>query len=109
MAMLPYAGCIRICDDCAAQCEFCAAACLREANPAALSRCIALALDCAALCRQASRFMAHGSELARELCELAARAGLECAAECAQHPGDPCQECARICRHCAAACRDSLP
>lgn len=97
--------CAEACNACADACDMCAAACLREPDPTAMARCIALDIDCAQLCRVAAGFLARGSEAAVDLCEACAEVCDTCAAECARHPMQHCQDCAAACRRCADACR----
>jgi len=80
-------------------------ACLRERNIETMARCIALDMDCAAICRLVSGFMSRGSEFSRELCRLCADVCQACGEECGKHPMDHCQVCATVCRRCAAECR----
>ena len=70
-----------------------------------MSRCIALDIDCAALCRFASGAMARDSEFALQVCALCAEVCEECGEECGGHPADHCQACAAACKRCAMACR----
>src|SRR5690242_19857369 len=46
-----FAACIDACNACADACDHCAAACLAEDDPKPMARCIALDMDCAAMCR----------------------------------------------------------
>ncbi len=73
-----------------------------------MSRCIALDLDCADLCRTAASLMARGSAFAGEFCQLCATVCDACAAECGKHDMDHCQQCAAACRRCAEACRSMM-
>lgn len=100
-----FASCIKACDECAAACDHCATACLQEADPKPMARCVALDIDCAAICRLASGAMARGSEFARRMCAICAEVCEACGAECAKHQHDHCQECAQVCRRCAEECR----
>lgn len=100
-----YTTCIDACYACAVACDHCAAACLQEEDPKMMAQCIANDIDCAALCRVAAGFMARGSRLATELCEMCARMCDACADECSRHPMQHCQDCAAACRRCAAECR----
>jgi hypothetical protein len=97
-------ACIDACNACADACDHCASACLREPDVKAMARCIALDMDCAALCRLAPALMARGSDLARSLCAVCAQACRDCAAECSKHSMDHCQACAEACRRCADEC-----
>ena len=104
MATPTHQGCIDACNVCADACDHCAAACLREPDVQSLARCIALDIDCAAICRTSADFMARGSEFAKALCRLCGQVCKACGEECAKHPMAHCQECARACRGCAEDC-----
>lgn len=99
------ADCIEACDRCASACDRCAIACLQEAQPRPLARCIALDLDCAALCRLAAAMLARDGEFSAAVCTLCAQLCEACGTECARHPMDHCQDCAAACHACAALCR----
>jgi hypothetical protein len=99
-----FQSCIDACNACAAACDQCAAACLRESDPKAMTRCIALDIDCAQLCRLAAGYMARGSECVGTLCAACAEVCEACGDECAKHPMAHCQECAQACRRCADEC-----
>lgn len=105
MAHQHFKSCIAACYACAVACDHCAAACLREPDPKAMARCIALDIDCAALCRLAAGYMARGSELAARICALCAQVCEACGEECAKHAMAHCQECAQACKRCAEECR----
>jgi hypothetical protein len=45
--------------------QACATKCLQEPDVKRMARCIALDMDCAAICRLASGYMAPGSEFAK--------------------------------------------
>ena len=100
-----FSTCIEACNRCAAACDHCAVACLREDDPKPMARCIALDIDCAAICRLAAGYMSRGSELAQAVCAACAQVCETCGAECAKHPMDHCRECADACRRCADECR----
>lgn len=101
----PYAVCIEACDACAAACDHCAVSCLQEPQPKPMARCIALDVDCAAVCRLVSGAMARDSEHAQAICALCAQLCEACGTECGRHAMEHCQECAEACRRCAEACR----
>lgn len=104
-----YAACIDACNACADACDRCAAACLREEDPAEMARCIALDMDCAAICRLAAGYMARGSENAESICALCTEICEACFGECATHDMDHCKACAEACRRCADECRRMAP
>ena len=100
-----YATCIEACNACADACDHCATACLAEDDPKPMARCVALDMDCAALCRLAAGFMARGSECVSTVCAACAEVCEACAEECGKHDMDHCRACAEACRRCAAECR----
>jgi len=99
-----FASCIEVCNECAVACDMCASACLNEHDIDKMRRCIAFDLDCAAICRTASSFMARNSEQAQQLCVVCAHICELCATECEMHDMDHCRECAKACRACADEC-----
>lgn len=99
-----YKKCIDACLDCAALCNHCASASLKEKDLAMMARCIQLDMECAALCYGAAQLMSLGSDYAKEVCRLCAKLCRECAEECAHHDNKHCQECAKACRKCAEEC-----
>jgi hypothetical protein len=105
MAHEIHEACIEACNACADACDHCAAACLREQDVHMQARCIALDIDCAAICRLAAGYMARGSEFAKALCAQCAEVCQACGEECAKHEMDHCRECAAACRRCADECR----
>ena len=105
MAHQQHQSCIDACNRCADLCDHCASACLNEGNVKEMARCVALDIDCAAICRLAAGYMARGSELAKEICQACAKVCEACGEECAKHSAGHCQECAQACRQCAEECR----
>lgn len=100
-----YASCIRACYECAIACDHCAASCLEENDVKSMARCVAIDMDCAAICRLAASAMARGSEFSESLCSLCATICDACGTECGKHPADHCQQCAKACLRCAEECR----
>ena len=100
-----YAACIEACNGCATACNHCAASCLKEADVKMMARCIALDMDCAAACQFAAAAMGRGSEFAKAICALCADICQACGEECARHKHEHCQACAKAWRDCTAACR----
>ncbi len=86
-----YASCIEACNKCADACDVCASACLQENDVKMMARCIAIDIDCAAICRLAAGAMSRGSELAKAVCTACAQACETCGDECAKHSHDHCQ------------------
>ncbi len=105
MAHQQYQSCIEACNMCADACDHCATACLQEDDVKMMARCIALDIDCAAVCRLAAGYMARGSEFAQQVCRLCAEVCEACGEECAKHQHPHCQECAKACKRCAEECR----
>lgn len=97
-------ACIEACRDCANACDDCATACLKELDAEMMERCIALDVDCAAICRLALGYMARDSDLAGQVCMLCAQVCKACGSECGKLPHDHCKRCAEACRQCAEAC-----
>ncbi len=98
-------------NDCVAECNHCAAACLDEQDVKMLSKCIKLDLDCADICNATasllSRDSEHGHHLLRECVEVCTK----CAEECEKHAAmgmEHCKKCAEACRACADACGQHL-
>lgn len=77
---------------------------MKEDNVKMMSRCIALDVDCAAICQFAASAIARDSECATEVCGLCADICEACAQECDKHQAPHCQACAKACRACAVAC-----
>ena len=103
MAHERYESCIEACDACAQACNHCATACLKEQDVKAMARCIALDIDCAAICQLASAAMARGSECAAVICNACADVCETCGDECAKFKMDHCQECAEALNEAEAA------
>lgn len=70
-----------------------------------MARCIAVDIDCVAICRLAAGYMPRSSEMAKQVCTLCADVCDICGDECAKHQPDHCQQCAEACRRCAQECR----
>jgi len=92
---------IDACNACADACDQCAASCLQEADVTAMAHCIALDIDCAAICRLTAGFLSRGSNFSKQLGQLCAEICLACADECGKHGNEHCQLCAAACRRCA--------
>jgi hypothetical protein len=104
MANLIDQACIEACNACADACDFCSTSCLQEQDVKMMARCIALDMDCAALCRLAAGYMSRGSEFAKALCLQCAQVCQACGEECGKHQMDHCQACAKACLKCADEC-----
>jgi hypothetical protein len=105
MAHQQHQSCIAACNACADACDHCASACLQEQDVQMMAQCIALDMDCAAICRLAAGAMSRGSPFAREICGLCAQMCQASGDECGKHSMDHCQACAQACRACADECR----
>jgi len=106
MSQERFHSCIEACKACADACDRCAAACLAMENASDMGRCVALDIDCAAICRLAVGSMVRASDMAPTICEACAEICEVCAEECGQHQEDHCQDCAKACRRCAEECRN---
>ncbi|RYF27328.1 MAG: four-helix bundle copper-binding protein, partial [Comamonadaceae bacterium] len=78
---------------------------LQEQDVKMMARCIALDMDCAAICQLAAAAMARGSEHVKAICSLCADICQSCGDECAKHDMEHCQQCAKACHQCAQECR----
>jgi len=97
-------ACLRACNECATACLQCATACLQEADPKPMTRCIALDLECADICRLAAASLARDSAHTQAICVLCATACRGCAEECGKHGMDHCKRCAEACERCEQTC-----
>ena len=94
-------------NNCAAECNHCATACLEEKDVQMLARCIKLDIDCAEICSLSASFIARGSEHAEHLVRECADICNACAEECEKHSRmEHCKRCAEACRECAEACSE---
>lgn len=96
---------IKLLQDCAATCEWCATSCLAEEDCHMLTECIRLDRDCADICRMAATLLQRNSRVGHQyllLCEQICRM---CSEECSGHKHmEHCRKCAEICLQCAEAC-----
>ncbi|MGE3433507.1 MAG: four-helix bundle copper-binding protein [Ramlibacter sp.] len=99
-----HLSCIEACHACAVACNHCASSCLQEQDVKMMARCIAVDMDCAAICQLAVAAMARGSEHAKAICGLCADICQSCGDECAEHEMEHCQQCAKACHQCAQEC-----
>jgi hypothetical protein len=92
-------------NNCAAECNHCAIACLEEQDVRMLARCIKLDIDCADICQLTASYVARGSEHANHLLKECAEICDACADECEKHSHmEHCRKCAEVCRACSEAC-----
>lgn len=100
--------------ECANTCIQCADACMSEAEPAKLAKCIRLNLDCADVCATTSRVVSRQTEydanVTRPLLEACKAVCRSCGDECQVHASEMahCRICAESCRRCEQACRELL-
>lgn len=99
-----WESCIEACLKCAALCNHCAAACTQEQDVNRMAGCIALDMQCSAVCYAAAQLLSLGSPQAKDLCSICAVLCEECGNECYKHESKHCQECAEICKYCAEEC-----
>ena len=99
-----FQKCIDACLSCAALCNYCAAACLKEKDVKMMTACIQNDMECAAICYAAEQLMSLGSDKSKAICQLCAEMCKICADECSKHDNTHCQECAAACRKCAEEC-----
>jgi hypothetical protein len=98
-------SCIDACKACADACDRCIQALRDDPSPALMTRCHALCLDSAAICRLAAGFMAYESEFVDLICQDCAEICKTCAEECSQFASrDYCRKCAEACSACAEEC-----
>lgn len=91
---------------CAAICDHCAAACLKEKEVELLAACIEADMACAAVCRTTALLLELGIGEQNALL-LCAEVCKHCADECNKHEHDHCRACADICNECAVECGQS--
>jgi adenine-specific DNA methylase len=92
-------------NNCAAECNHCATACLDEQDVNMLARCIKLNIDCADICQLTTSYVTRSSEHAHHLLKECAEICEACAEECEKHSHlEHCRVCAEACRRCAEEC-----
>lgn len=91
---------IDACLNCAALCNHCVSESLKE-DPAMMSKCIQLSLECAAVCTATAQLMSLGSDNVKDLARICEKLCDACAEECGQHNSEHCLECAAACKSCA--------
>ncbi len=100
-----FNACIEACNACVVACNHCAASCLQEQDVNMMARCIALDMDCSAICATAVAAMARGSDFSGAICAICADICQSCGDECVKHKMEHCQACAKACHRCAQECR----
>jgi hypothetical protein len=94
MAPERYQPCIQACDIYADACDYCSDACLQEDDVKMMAKCIRLDMDCAAICRMASAYMARDSTYSGAVCRLCTEVCEARGAECARQAHPHCEACA---------------
>lgn len=113
-ASTPLIQCIEACFDATQTTVACADACLAEADPAPLARCIRITGECSDICmatgRLLSRRLPSDTQIWDRQLEAAAVVSRMCAEECERHARmhDHCRVCADACRKCERACNALL-
>lgn len=102
-----YSQLINMLNRCAATCDHCAAACLKETEVHHLVKCIRTDMACASVCRNTALLLEHGigEQSALRLCEEICRI---CAEECSKHAHEHCKACAKTCEECAHDCKQAI-
>ena len=90
---------------CVAACEYCADACLDEADIKMMVPCIRTDRDCADMCRLFAGYVARNSPHAKHIVKECIEICQKCHDECAKHQHDHCQQCAKACQECLEACK----
>lgn len=114
---MTHEDCIKLCLECATDCEVCLdkmldiymrgdSACCSPAEEHAHSECPRCCRECLEVCLMCAQAMARESRWSQAICKLCADICKWCADECAKHSHDHCQKCAESCRKCAEACRE---
>lgn len=95
--------------ECAAACNYCSTACLKEEDVKMMSACIRLDMDCSQICSVTADFVSRGSDHAVHLLKECVEICEKCAEECGKHKHmDHCRACADACKNCATACTAAL-
>jgi hypothetical protein len=99
---------IRLCRECAAQCqETFYVHCLEAGGKHVEKEHAVLMADCIQACQTAADFMARGSRFHAAECTACADVCEACAASCERLGGEIMTRCAEICRRCAKSCRET--
>jgi hypothetical protein len=113
-AAIPLVKGIEACFDCAQTTVACADACLAEADPAPLARCIRINGECSDIATATGRLLSRRLPSnpmiwQRQLEACLVVTGM-CADECEKHAAvhQHCRVCAEACRKCEASCRSLL-
>lgn len=98
-----FDACIEACEEALHACQECAAADIRDPDPA-MAQCSLLNLDCADICAATLNVLARRSEHHGDFCAVCAHLCRACAEECSQHEHEHCARCKEACERCAAEC-----
>lgn len=106
MAHKQYSDCIEACLSCAEACDRCVEASRNDPNPAMLTRCNALCMDCAAMCRLTVGYMTRDSEFVDLICQDCAEICESCVEECMrfQDQDEAYRQCTDACHKCMEEC-----
>ncbi|WP_369427823.1 four-helix bundle copper-binding protein [Membranihabitans maritimus] len=99
---------IKILNDCAAHCNYCADACLDEDDPRKMIDCIRTDRACAVICTATANLLSTNFSDIRALINYCSDICKKCAQECEMHDNQHCKECAASCRECSDACLSYL-
>lgn len=97
---------VKIIQDCEAVCEDMTTYVKNRSDVEMRRMQLHLLRDCADICGLTAKFVARGSDFARDLADLCACICEACGNECAKHRDPKSQNCARICLNCARECRN---
>lgn len=90
---------------CAAQCDRCHDACLREKDNEKLEHCAMFDQDCSDICRLTGQILERNSKNGELFLKFCGEICEKCAEECEKHSElEHCKKCAEACRKCAAMC-----
>jgi hypothetical protein len=98
-------SCIAACKVCAVACDDCADNALHASNVYAMEECMALAIDCAEICRLAIGYLERERPTASAICKACVDVCERCQAACDTYQMGYCRACAEACRECAETCR----
>jgi hypothetical protein len=94
--------------NCINACNYCADACLDEANVADMAQCIRTDRVCAEVCSSLNQVLATNYSNVEGLVKYCIEVCKDCKAECSNHEHQHCQDCADACGRCVEACEEYL-
>lgn len=102
----PMEACEQNCTACVSICEKTLASCIQKGGAHVAPAHLEALLDCIDSCRTSAAFLARGSALHKQSCELCAAACQRCADSCNQMADDSqMKACAAACLACVASCK----